>query len=287
MTCTPIRSLAEIQDSYDAILCDLWGCYHNGIEPYAAAVEACRGFRKKGGTVILFTNAPRPPAHVKSFLDRIGGPEDSYDAIVSSGGACQAMLKSGEHGTRFYYLGPERDLHMLTHAGLDPIAEAEANAVLCTGLVDEWNEELEDYTELLGRLSARNLPFLCANPDIIVDRGERRFWCAGALAQIYGKMGGEVFYFGKPHAPIYERAFDVIRETTGDAMDPAKVLAVGDGPATDVKGGCDFGLDTLFVTGGLAAGELGPDPENPDQALLEAYLGAHGLTPKFAMGRLR
>ncbi|MBY8974490.1 TIGR01459 family HAD-type hydrolase [Rhodobacteraceae bacterium NNCM2] len=287
MTCTHIETLSEIQNDYDAILCDLWGCYHDGITPYAAAVEACRGVRANGGKVILFTNAPRPAAQVKSFLERIGGPEDSYDAIVSSGAACQAALTSGQHGTKFYYLGPERDLHMLTHVGLTPTAEDEANAILCTGLVDEWNEELEDYSEQLQRLAGRGLPLLCANPDIVVDRGERRFWCAGALAQIYGKLGGEVLYFGKPHGPIYDRAFEVLAEVTGKPVAQSRVLAIGDGPATDVKGGCDYGLDTLFVTGGLAAGELGPDPERPDQALLDAYLAQHGLTPKYAIGKLR
>ncbi|MEM8793426.1 MAG: TIGR01459 family HAD-type hydrolase [Pseudomonadota bacterium] len=287
MTCTVISSLADIAGDYDAILCDLWGCYHNGITPYQAAVDACRSVRSAGGTVVLLTNAPRPAPHVKSFLDKIGSPEDSYDAIVSSGAACQAALTSGRHGTAFYYLGPDRDLHMLTGVGLEPTPEAEADAVLCTGLVDEWNEDLEDYAELLGRLRNRNLPLLCANPDIVVDRGEQRFWCAGALARLYGEIGGEVLYFGKPHRPIYERAMEVLAETAGREIPAQRVLAIGDGPATDVKGGCTFGLDTLFVTGGLALGELGPDPERPDPALLDDYLATQGLNPRYAIGRLR
>ncbi|MEM1277033.1 MAG: TIGR01459 family HAD-type hydrolase [Pseudomonadota bacterium] len=287
MTCTVISALSDIAEGYDAILCDLWGCYHNGIEPYEAAVAACRAFKSSGKTVVLLTNAPRPADQVKTFLNRIGGPEDSYDAIVSSGAACQAALTSGRHGTAFYYLGPDRDLHMLTGPGLQPVAEEEADAVLCTGLVDEWNEDLEDYADQLGRLRARGLPLLCANPDIVVDRGEKRFWCAGALARLYGEIGGEVLYFGKPHRPIYERSLEVLAETAGREIPMERILAIGDGPATDVKGGCDFGLDTLFVTGGLAAGELGPDPEHPDPALLKSYLSAHQLSPRYAIGRLR
>ncbi|MEM7508755.1 MAG: TIGR01459 family HAD-type hydrolase [Pseudomonadota bacterium] len=282
-----IGSLAEISEQYDAIFCDLWGCYHDGITPFPAAVAACRAIRAQGGTVILLTNAPRPADQVKSFLDKIGGPDDSYDAIVSSGAACQGGLTSGKWGDRFYYLGPDRDLHMLTGLGLNPMAEEAAQAILCTGLVDEWNEELEDYADQLARLAARGLPMLCANPDIVVDRGERRFWCAGALARDYTKQGGEVIYFGKPHAPIYDWALEVLAETAARPVPPARVLAIGDGPATDVKGGCDYGLDTLFVTGGLASGELGPDPEHPDPALLESYLREHGLMPRYAIGRLR
>ncbi|MEM7671693.1 MAG: TIGR01459 family HAD-type hydrolase [Pseudomonadota bacterium] len=287
MSCALIGSLAEISEQYDAVFCDLWGCYHDGITPFPAAVAACHAMRDRGGIVVLLTNAPRPADQVKAFLDKIGGPEDSYDAIVSSGAACQGGLTSGKWGDRFYYLGPDRDLHMLTGLGLEPVPEDTAQAVLCTGLVDEWNQGLEDYVEQLARLAARGLPMLCANPDIIVDRGEQRFWCAGALARDYAKLGGEVIYFGKPHAPIYDWALEVLAETAGRPVPPARVLAIGDGPATDVKGGCDYGLDTLFVTGGLALGELGPDPEHPDPALLETYLAEHGLTPRYAIGRLR
>ncbi|MEM6906902.1 MAG: TIGR01459 family HAD-type hydrolase, partial [Pseudomonadota bacterium] len=169
-----ISSLGEVSAGYDAVFCDLWGCYHNGIEPYQAAVDACRAVKAAGGTVILLTNAPRPAHQVRAFLDKIGSPADSYDAIVSSGAAAQAALTSGSYGAHFYYLGPDRDLPMLTGPGLAPAPEAEAEAVLCTGLVNEWEEELEDYADLLGRLQARGLPLLCANPDIVVDRGERR-----------------------------------------------------------------------------------------------------------------
>lgn len=287
MSCEIIGSLADISAGYDAVFCDLWGCYHDGITPFPAAVEACRMMKAAGGTVILLTNAPRPADQVKSFLDKIGGPADSYHAIVSSGEACQGGMKSGRWGENFFYLGPDRDLHMLTNVGLTPHSEEDATAILCTGLVDEWNEGLDDYAEQLSRLAGRRLPFLCANPDIVVDRGEQRFWCAGALAQMYADLGGEVIYFGKPHRPIYDWAFEVLAEARGAPAPTDRVLAIGDGPVTDVRGGCDYGLDTLFVTGGLAAAELGPDPEYPDPNLLPTYLAGQNLSPRYAIGRLR
>lgn len=282
-----IEALSEISDGYDAILCDLWGCYHDGVRPHAPAVAACRAFRARGGTVLLFTNAPRPQASVKAFLDKIGGPEDSYDGIVSSGAACRAALRAGTYGSAIYYLGPERDLHMLTDLGLAPAAVEGAEAVLCTGLVDDASETPEDYAPLLRGLAARGLPFLCANPDIIVDRGAQRLWCAGALARDYAALGGPVTYFGKPHRPVYDRAMEVIAETTGKPANPARVLAIGDGIHTDVKGGLDYGLDTLFVSGGLAAGEVGDTPDAPDPERLAAYLAAHDKAPQYTIGRLR
>ncbi|MEM0922710.1 MAG: TIGR01459 family HAD-type hydrolase, partial [Pseudomonadota bacterium] len=250
MSCTIIQELDEISDRYDAILCDLWGCYHDGIRPYHAAVSACQAVKDAGKTVILLTNAPRPADQVQAFLDKIGAPPESYHAIVSSGAACQAALTSGRWGDRFFYLGPDRDRHMLEGPGLQRYPAEEASAILCTGLVDEFTEGLEDYDARLADLKALGLKMLCANPDIVVDRGHERFWCAGALAERYARIGGEVVYFGKPHAPIYERSLEVLEEVSGRAIAPERVLAIGDGPATDVKGGCDFGLDTLFVTGG-------------------------------------
>jgi HAD superfamily hydrolase (TIGR01459 family) len=286
MSCRIIERLSEISDAYDAILCDLWGCYHNGVTPYPSAVEACRGFRARGGKVVLLTNAPRPSASVRRFLDQIGAPADSYDAIVSSGGACQAALAGGAFGRRVEYVGPARDLHMLTDIGLDPVAANEAEAVLITGLRDD-SETPADYAGEIDAWVRRGLPVLCANPDIIVDRGEERLWCAGAIARAHEQAGGRVVWYGKPHRPIYERCFEVLAELSGGAVPRERVLAIGDGIATDVEGGIRAGLDTLFVTGGLAAGELGPDAEKPEASRLERFLAEHDLGPRYAIGRLR
>ena len=287
MTIRILQSLAEISADYDAVFCDLWGCYHNGITPYPAAVAACQAFRRGGGHVILLTNAPRPAASVKTFLDRMDAPEDSYDAIVSSGGACQAALSSGRHGDKFHYVGPERDLHMLQDLGLAPVHLADASAVLLTGLRDDQTETPEDYRAEIAEWVARGLTVLCANPDIIVDRGEARLWCAGALAQIHEDKGGEVLWFGKPHGPVYERCHEVLAELTGAETPKKRILAIGDGILTDVPGGIRAGLDTVFVTGGLSARDFGQDVENPEQAPLEQFLAEQNLTPRYAIGRLR
>ena len=287
MSCRIIQSLAEISDAYDAVFCDLWGCYHNGLETYPAAVAALQGFRARGGTVILLTNAPRPAASVKLYLDRMNAPLDSYDAIVSSGEACQAALTSGRHGDGFFYVGPERDLHNLTDLGLAPVGLDQASAILLTGLRDDQTEQLEDYTDELEQWRKRGLAVLCANPDIIVDRGEQRLWCAGAIAQMYERAGGEVLWFGKPHFPVYERCHEVLSDLTGREVAHERILAIGDGILTDVPGGLAAGLDTLFVTGGLSAMDFGADVEHPAQAPLDAFLRQQNLAPQFAIGRLR
>ena len=287
MACRIIQSLSEVSDSYDAVFCDLWGCYHNGLTPYSAAIAACQAFRRRGGRVILLTNAPRPAASVKRMLDRMGAPEDSYDAIVSSGAACQAALTGGRFGTRFHYVGPERDLHMLTDVGLLAEPLDAADAILLTGLRDDTTEEPEDYAVEIAAWKARELTVLCANPDLIVDRGEQRLWCAGAIAKKYEQAGGQVVWFGKPHRPVYDRCHEVLAELTGQDTPHERILAIGDGILTDVPGGLAAGLDTLFVTGGLSSTDFGPDVEHPEQAPLEAFLVEKDLAPQYAIGRLR
>ena len=287
MTCRIIQSLAGVGGGYQALLVDLWGCYHNGLAPYPAAVAALRAYRAAGGIVVLLTNAPRPASSVKAFLDRIGAPEDSYDGIMSSGAACQRAVASGEHGHRFHYVGPPRDLHMLTGLGLADTALERADAILCTGLRDDRAETPADYFEAMADWHARGLRLLCANPDLIVDRGEQRLYCAGALALAYEQAGGEVVWFGKPHRATYQQSFHLLEELAGREVAASKVLAIGDGIRTDVKGGLDAGLDVLFVTGGLSAGDVGTDPEHPGPARLDAYLAEHGVAPQYAIGRLR
>ena len=287
MTCRIIHGLAEIAQEYDALFVDLWGCYHNGISPYPAAVRALQVYRAQGGIVILLTNAPRPASQVERFLDRIEAPKDSYDGIMSSGGACQRALASGEYGQRFHYLGPDRDRPMLTGLGLEDTPLDQADGILLTGLRDDLTETPDDYGPEIADWKARGLTLLCANPDLVVDRGEQRLFCAGALALAYEQVGGDVIWFGKPHGPTYDQCFGLLAEIAGGDVSKGQVLAIGDGIRTDVKGGLDYGLDVLFITGGLSSGELGPDPEHPDPGQLDAYLDEHGVAPKFAIGRLR
>lgn len=283
---TIIESLDRIAGDYDAVLCDLWGCYHDGIRAYPAAMAALRRFRARGGAVILLTNAPRPAPSVEKFLAHIGAEPDTWDAIVSSGEACQKALTSGVYGSRFHYVGPERDFHMLTEAGLAPAPLEEAGAILCTGLRDDRTEAPEDYAAEMDAWAARGLTLLCANPDIVVDRGNERLWCAGAIAQRYEAAGGDVLWFGKPHPPVYQRCREVLDELGRPAPD-RRILAIGDGILTDVAGADRQGLDCLFISGGLAAEEVGTDPEAPDPARLTDWLAAHGASPRYTIGRLR
>lgn len=288
MPCRIIRSLDEIGAAYDAILCDLWGCYHNGIEIFPAAAAACRAHRRRGGIVVLLTNAPRPAASVERMLTgRMGAEPDTWDAIVSSGGACQSALAERTYGRAVHYVGPERDYHMLSDIGLDPVDLDAAECILLTGLRDDMTETPADYAPEIARWADRGLPVLCANPDIIVDRGDVRLWCAGAIARDYQAAGGRVIWFGKPHAPVYDRCRRVVQEIAGREVPDARILAIGDGIATDVAGGIAAGLDTLFVTGGLSGDAFGPDVEHPGQAPLDAFLSEAGLAPQYAIGRLR
>lgn len=282
-----VQSLAEVGGAYQALLVDLWGCYHNGITPYPAAMAALRDYRAGGGLVILLTNAPRPAYSVKRFLEHIGADPASYDGIMSSGAACRRAIRHGEYGQRFHYVGPPRDLHMLTDLGLEDMALDRAQAILLTGMVDDLTETPADYAGRIAAWRARGLTVLCANPDLVVDRGERRLYCAGSVAQAYERAGGRVVWFGKPHGPTYDQCFDLLAELAGHEIARDRVLAIGDGIGTDVKGGLDYGLDVMFVTGGLAAAEVGADPEHPDPARLGAWLAGHGVAPQFAIGRLR
>lgn len=283
-----IRGLADVAGQYDAVFCDLWGCLHNGKVPFPAAVAALRAVRAQGKTVLLLTNSPRPKSSVVQQLARIGVPEDCWDEIVSSGDAAQYGLLSGAVGQRVHHIGAEKDESFFTDLPGDapklaitrvPLAEAEG--VVCTGLRDDLTETPEDYRAALLLMKARDLVMLCANPDLIVDLGERRLYCAGALAAAYEDMGGEVLYYGKPHPPIYDLARRKLAAITG--RDEANILAIGDGVNTDVQGGVAEGIDTLFVTGGIAAAEFGTDPARPDPALLRDWLAARQLSATWAI----
>ena len=283
-----IPSLASVSDRYDAVFCDLWGCLHNGQTPFPAAVAALRAFRAQGKTVLLLTNSPRPKSSVISQLARIGVPTDAWDEIVSSGDATQYALLSGTIGTRVHHIGATKDETFFTDLPQDaPPTEitrvplSEAQGVVCTGLKDDLTETPEDYRATLLMMKARDLTMLCANPDLIVDLGDRRLYCAGALAKAYEDMGGTALYYGKPHPPIYDLARRRLAALTG--QDDASILAIGDGVHTDIQGGIGEGIDTLFVTAGIAAHEFGPDPAKPDVTRLNDWLTNQHLSPTHAI----
>ena len=292
-----ITRLADIAARYDAVFCDLWGCLHNGKTAFPAAVAALQAYRSQGGQVVLLTNAPRPNASVIKQLDQLGVPRDAWDIVVTSGDAAQYAMLSGAVGTRVHHIGAPKDEPFFTdfaddlaaYAKTQPpitrVALKEATGIVCTGLVNDMTETPDDYraTLLLGK--TLGLPMLCANPDIVVDMGDTRIFCAGALAQAYEAMGGTALYFGKPHPPIYDLARRRM-EQTGGTSDP-QILAIGDGIATDIQGGIGEGIDTLFVTGGIAADQFGADFDNPDKGLLENWLVAQQMSTTLAIGKLR
>ncbi len=292
-----IAALSDVSASYDAVFCDLWGCLHNGKVPFPAAVAALQAYRSQGGKVMLLTNAPRPKSSIVKQLDEMGLPRDCWDDVVSSGDAAQYALVTGAVGRRVHHIGAPKDEPFFTDFAEDlaaivaieapimrvPLAEAEG--IVCTGLADDLTETPDDYRPALLMAKTLGLPMLCANPDIVVDFGDQRIYCAGALAASYTQMGGTALYFGKPHPPIYDLARRRLAAMTG--QDDANILVIGDGIATDVQGGQSEGIDTLFVTGGIAADYFGSDIANPEQALLDKWLAKQQLSPIYAIGRLR
>jgi HAD superfamily hydrolase (TIGR01459 family) len=292
-----LHSLADLSGRYDAVFCDLWGCLHNGQVAFPAAVAALQGFRANGGRVVLLTNAPRPTSSVIKQLDVLGAPRDCWDIVVTSGDAAQMGMLSGAVGRKVHHIGAPKDepfftdfaedlaAYAKTQAPIERVALRDAEGIVCTGLHDDLTETPDDYRAALLMGKTLGLPMLCANPDIVVDMGDKRLYCAGALAQAYEGMGGTALYFGKPHPPIYDLARRRLGEVTGHS-DP-QVLCIGDGISTDIQGGISEGLDTLFITGGLEAERFGADVENPEQALLDGWLTTRELSPTFAMGRLR
>ncbi len=264
---------------YDVLLCDVWGVIHNGMTAFAPACEALLQFRRRGGTAILITNAPRAGEAVARILDRLAVPREAYDAIVSSGDVTRGIVES-RRGQAVFHLGPERDLSIF--AGLDirltPLAEADY--VVCSGLFDDTTETPDSYRDMLAAMRGRSLFMVCANPDVVVERGDALVYCAGALADAYASLGGEVLYCGKPHAPIYRTALAKAAALRGgEAPGLRRVLAIGDSVRTDLSGAAAFGLDSVFVISGLHAEQYG-SRANPDLGALDAAFAAAGVKPK-------
>ena len=275
---------ATLASTYDVVLCDVWGVVHNSLVAFADACTALTRFRRQGGTVVLITNAPRPAEVVMTLLDQLEVPRAAYDAIVSSGDVTRAII-AARAGQSAFHVGPGRDLPIFE--GLDaPLAPIEsADYVVCSGLFDDTTESPQDYAALIAAMRARGLTMVCANPDIVVERGDKLVYCAGAIADLYAVAGGSVLYAGKPYRPIYEQARDTARSVRGRETEPARLLAIGDSVRTDLEGAAAFGIDCLFVTGGIHAEELG-GRDQPDAAALGDIFAAVGLVPKAVTQRL-
>ena len=271
-----ITGLSEIASGHDALICDVWGVVHDGSRHHAAAAEALTRFKQKHGPVVLLTNAPRVPAEVAAQCTSYGLPPDCYDAIVSSGGAAREELerRSASRTLPLYYIGPDRDLPMIQGLDTPRVSIAEAEIALAIGLRDDMTETPDDYTGELADMRGRGLTMLCANPDLVVHRGERLLYCAGALAQAYEAIGGRVVYYGKPHLPVYESALARLTALLGHA--PKRPLAVGDGLLTDIKGANAAGLEALFIADGVHGEEIGPYTDEHLAALFTRFGAAAG-----------
>jgi len=286
-----VNALSDISAQYDALFVDLWGCVHNGVRAFDAANKALIEYRAGGGIVVLVTNSPRPRAQVEQQLADFGVARDAWDSIASSGDSARSALFLGAVGQKIYFIGTDAELPFFEPLKLidDPIQTShvpieEAEGIVCTGLPTADGTP-DDVRAPLLYAKQKGLKLLCANPDIIVDRGDKREWCAGAVAQAYTEIGGTSLYFGKPHAPIYDlarRRLSAIRPNIPDD----RILAIGDGITTDIQGAIGEGIDSLFITGGLAAKETAtvtqPDPEKLSQYVLEKQ-----LDPTFSTGFLR
>ena len=286
-----IESLAEISRDYDALFCDLWGCVHDGLRAFPEAVAALQAYRAQGGTVVLVTNSPRPRASVERQLDRIGVARDSWDVIATSGDSARAAMFAGVVGQKVWHIGEPQDASFFepmqlldSPVSIERVALAEAEGIVCTGPFDPQADPSVMRPEFL-LAKTRGLKLLCANPDIVVDRGETREWCAGALARLYTEMGGESLYFGKPHPPIYDLARRRLAQLGRDIGD-GRILAVGDGIFTDVQGGMGEGIDTLFISGGLAREET-ETGRQPDAGKLAQFLTEAQMEPSYTIGMLR
>ena len=288
-----IDNLAELSDSYSALFCDLWGCVHDGVAPFPEAVAALTEYRKGGGIVVLLTNAPRHRVSVERHLTRMGLPRDCWDVIVSSGDSARAAMYRGVVGQKVWFMGARHDLSFFDPIQVvkDPVAIEqvdleEAEGIVCCGPFDAFAPP-EDLRPQLLYAKQKGLKLLCANPDIVVDRGGKREYCAGAIAALYTEMGGESLYFGKPHPPIYDLA-RVRLAALGRDIPNGQILAIGDGITTDIAGAIGEDIDSLFLTAGLAAKETGtPVGGDPDPEATKAFFARHMREPTYVTARLR
>jgi HAD superfamily hydrolase (TIGR01459 family) len=274
--------LRDLVPGVEVVLSDIWGVVHNGLVAFPEACEALHTFRAQGGTVILITNAPRPADSVQRQLRKLGVADETYDAIVSSGDLTRHFV--ADHAAKkMFWLGPERDNSI--YRGLDPmLAPLEAaDYIVCTGLFDDETESAEDYRGMMLKARERQLTLVCANPDIVVERGDRLIYCAGAIAELYRELGGEVIFYGKPHRPIYERAMALAAERQSHPIQLNRVLAIGDSVRTDLTGAHAFGIDCLFLTRGIHSEEF----EGIDQLDPASVKELFGRPPKALMRELR
>jgi HAD superfamily hydrolase (TIGR01459 family) len=286
-----LRGLSEIAEGHDLILCDVWGVLHDGTNAHRGAGDALIRFRGLPGAgrprrVVLVSNAPRPWAGVQAILDGYGIPRAAYDAILTSGDLTRSLI-AAHPGERIHHLGPERDAPVFAGLDLALVPADAAERVVCTGLFDDTRETADDYRATLEALRARDVPMICANPDLVVERGGQLIPCAGLIAQAYEDLEGRVTYAGKPHRPVYEAALALAGDLDGRSPpERARILAVGDALRTDIAGAAAFGIPNLLVARGIHAEELGVSAAHASLGDIAHWLDAQAVRPDAVIERL-
>lgn len=279
-----VAGLSALADRYDVLLCDVWGVIHNGREAFPVACQALATYRDRGGVVALISNSPRPHPQVAAQLDGLGVPREAWSLLVTSGDATRKLLAELAPGPA-WKLGPERDDPLYEGLGLAFAPLEAARFIACTGPFDDEVETPEDYRERFKRAIGRGLPMICANPDIVVQRGEKLIYCGGALAQLYEALEGRVLMAGKPHPAIYHLALAKAAERLARPVERARVLCIGDGPRTDLRGANAQGLDALFIAAGIHGQEI-LAKGGIDVAMMDHVFETEGVSAAYAMADL-
>jgi HAD superfamily hydrolase (TIGR01459 family) len=289
MTTTPaplvLEGFADWSRRFKVALCDIWGVLHDGLVAHGGAGEALTRYREAGGVVVLVSNAPRPGTQVVEMLDRFGIPRTAWDGIVTSGDVTRFMLE--EHPERpYFWLGPARDAGLFEGLSAPSRPLEDAAVIVCTGLLHDDRETPDDYRDLLGKALARKIPLLCANPDLIVERGEELVYCAGAIAELYEDLGGEVIMAGKPYPAIYSAAIEVAEGIRRESVPHDAIVAIGDALRTDIAGAVQLGCASLFVARGIHTRDLGIGERKVAPADLHKLLHGQPLVPTASIDKL-
>ena len=279
-----LEHAAPLSRQWPVWFCDIWGVVHDGVHADEVSCEALVRHRQGGGVGILVSNSPRPRPALLKQLDGLQVPREAYDDVITSGDVTRAII-SRHAGRKVFHLGPERDAHLRQGLPVEFTDADAAEVIMCSGLFDDRTEQPEQYRDMLETFATRRLPFVCANPDLVVKHGDRILPCAGALAAIYEELGGEVIMAGKPFAPIYEEALRKAEAAAGRRVNKNEIMAIGDGIGTDMKGAANFGIAALFVAGGISEGAL--DEHGVDALAARIRREAPGINLVGIMRRLR
>lgn len=277
-----IDYLGQISQNYDIILCDIWGVIHNGQKLFSGSISALQKARENGIKVILLTNSPRPSLSVIEHMQSLGLFKKFWDHIVTSGDLTHHLIAQGPRN--IFFIGEKKDLVLFEGLDIQIVGEQDAETIICTGLYNTEREVPEVYTELLKRFAQRQIPFICANPDILVNRGNNIIHCAGSLALIYRNLNGIVKMIGKPHLPIYNMALKKASDSCYP-LDKKRILAIGDGIETDIKGAIEAGLASLYVGKGIHFHEY-LENQKINVKMIENFFINKNINPNWWMPRL-